>query len=165
MRRNDYLWTSGVNSDTAVRFADPDFVLECKISAIWRRFPLIFAFYILNVRHIFTSGFLTYWRRKYTTRVDPHVDNFHQVWSWYDHPLPSYSVFVWWYVTWPGDLDLYLLTLDSCHTWRITWSTLPPSLKTLWLFVHELRIITVHLITIENAYAATARAPNHVTRE
>ena len=43
---------------------------------------------------------------KYTTRVDPHVDNSHQVWSWYDHPLPSYSVFVWWYVTWPGDLDL-----------------------------------------------------------
>ena len=27
-----------------------------KISAIWRRFPLIFAFYITNVRHISTSG-------------------------------------------------------------------------------------------------------------
>jgi len=38
------------------RFADPDFLLESKISAIWRRFPLIFAFYILNVRHISTSG-------------------------------------------------------------------------------------------------------------
>jgi len=24
--------------------------------AIWRRFPLIFAFYMLNVRHISTSG-------------------------------------------------------------------------------------------------------------
>jgi len=34
----------------------PDFLLECKISAIWRRFPLIFAFYILNVRHISTSA-------------------------------------------------------------------------------------------------------------
>ena len=42
--------------DTAVQFADPDFLLECKISAIWRRFPLIFAFYMLNVRHISTSG-------------------------------------------------------------------------------------------------------------
>jgi len=42
--------------DTAVRFADPDFLLESKMSAIWRRFPLIFAFYILNVRHISTSG-------------------------------------------------------------------------------------------------------------
>jgi len=34
----------------------PDFLLESKISAIWRRFPLIFAFYMLNVRHISTSG-------------------------------------------------------------------------------------------------------------
>jgi len=37
------------------------------------------------------------------------------------------------------------LTLNSCHTWRVTWSTLPPSLKSLRLFVHELRIITVHI--------------------
>jgi len=49
---------------------------------------------------------LTYWPRKYTTRVDPHVDNFHQVWSWYDHTLPSNSVFVCWYITWLCDLDL-----------------------------------------------------------
>ena len=34
----------------------PNFPLECKISAIWRRFTLIFALYILNVRHISTSG-------------------------------------------------------------------------------------------------------------
>ena len=46
----------GVNLDTAVRFADPDFLFECKISSIWRRFTLIFAFNILNVRHISTSG-------------------------------------------------------------------------------------------------------------
>jgi len=46
---------------------------------------------------------LTYWPRKYTTCVDPRVDNSHQVSSWYDHPLPSYSVFVCWYVTWPSD--------------------------------------------------------------
>jgi len=85
---------------------------------------------------------LTYWTTKYTTHaLDPHVDNSHQVWSWYDHPLPSYSVFVCWYVTWPGDLDL--LTLNSYHKWRVTWPTLPPSLKTLPLFVHELRVITV----------------------
>jgi len=49
---------------------------------------------------------LTYWPRKYTTRVDPRVDNSHQVWSWYDHPLPSDSVFVCWYVTWLCNLDL-----------------------------------------------------------
>jgi len=88
---------------------------------------------------------LTYWPRKYTTRVDPHVDNSHQVWSWYDHTLPSYSVFVCWYVTWP--CDLALLILNNCHTccraWRVTWPTLPPCLKTLRLFVHELRVVTV----------------------
>ena len=60
---------------------------------------------MLNVRHIST---LIYWPRKYTTHVDPHVDNSRQVWSWYDHP--SYSVFVRWYVTWPCDLPLWLLT-------------------------------------------------------
>jgi len=215
MRRNGYLCTSGVNLDTAVRFADPDFILGCKISAIWRRFTLIFAFSILNVRHISTSGLLdlltsysllsadtsrdfvtltfdllilnnccvwrvtcptllpslktvrlsvldlwvitfpggyhwecvrghcacakhvgvinnyifgildpdlqhlriyyalsTYWRWNYATRVDSHVDNSHQVWSWYDHTLPSYGVFVCWYVTWPCDLDLWLFDLE-----------------------------------------------------
>jgi len=40
-------------------------------------------------------------------------------------------------------LTFDLLILNSCRTWRVTWPTLPPSLKTLRLFVHELRIITV----------------------
>ena len=43
--------TSGV--DTAVRFADHDFLLGCKIQ---RCFTLIFAFNILIVRRISTSG-------------------------------------------------------------------------------------------------------------
>ena len=42
-------------------------------------------------------------------------------------------------------LSFDLLTLNSCHSWRVTWPTLPPGLKTLWLFVHELRVITVPL--------------------
>jgi len=50
---------------------------------------------------------LTYWLRKCNTRVDPHVDNFYQVWSWYDIPLPSYSVLVCWHVTWFCDFDLW----------------------------------------------------------
>ena len=50
---------------------------------------------------------------KYTRRVDLHVDNFHQVWSWYYHPLPSYSVFVCWYVTWPDDHDLWPIDLEQ----------------------------------------------------
>ena len=56
MSRNGYLCTSGVNLDTAVRFADPEFLLGCKISAIRRCFTLIFAFNILIVRHISTSS-------------------------------------------------------------------------------------------------------------
>ena len=40
-------------------------------------------------------------------------------------------------------LTFDLLTLNSCHIWRVTCTTLPPSLKTLSLFVHELRVITV----------------------
>jgi len=56
MRKNGYLCTSGVNFDSAARFADLDFLFECKISAIWRRFTLTFAFNILYVRHISTSG-------------------------------------------------------------------------------------------------------------
>jgi len=74
---------------------------------------------------------LTYWLRKYTTRVDPNVDNSPQVWSRCDHTLPSYSVFVCWYVTRPCDLLTFdLLTWNRCHTWRVTWPTLPPSIKT-----------------------------------
>ena len=78
--------------------------LECKISPIWRHFPLILPFTICWMSAIFLlPGRLTYWPRKYTTRVDPHVDNSHQVWSWYDHQLPSYSVLSA-DVTWPWPL-------------------------------------------------------------
>jgi len=123
MRRNGYLCTSGVNLDTAVWFADPDFLLGCKISAIWHCFTLIFAFNILIVRDIFLHPVcLTYWPRNSTTRVDPHVDNFHQVWSWYVHTLPSYSVFVCWYVTWLCDLDFWTLDLEQllCMAGHVT---------------------------------------------
>ena len=112
MRRNGYLWTSGVNLNTAVRFADPDFLSECNISVIWRRFRWFFH-YIYWISAIFLLPVcLTYWSRKYTTRVDPHIDSSHKVWSWYDHSLSSYSVFVCWYVhvtlwpwLWPLDLE------------------------------------------------------------
>jgi len=56
---------------------------------------------------------LTYWSRKYTTRVDPHVDNVHKVWSWYDHTLPSYSVFVCWYITWLCVLAFWPFDLEQ----------------------------------------------------
>jgi len=65
---------------------------------------------------------LTYWPRKYTTRVDPHVDYSSQVWSWYDHTLPSYSVFVCRHVTWPGELELWSFDLEhmSCMASHVT---------------------------------------------
>ena len=104
MRRNGYLWISCVNFDTAIRLADPDFLLEWRFGDVF----CLFLHFICWMSAIFLLLVcLTYWRRKYTTRVDPQVDNSHQVLSWHDHPLPSYSVFVCWYVTWPGDLDLW----------------------------------------------------------
>jgi len=39
-------------------------------------------------------------------------------------------------------LTFELLIFNIYHTWRVMWSTLPPILKTLRLFVHELRVIT-----------------------
>jgi len=102
-----------VNLDTAVRFADPDFLLECKISAIWRRFPLILHF-ICSMSAIFLLPVcLTYWRRMYITRVDPNVDNSYLVWSWYDHPFLSYSAFICRYGTWHCDLDLWPFDLEQ----------------------------------------------------
>ena len=59
-------------------------------------FSVDFCILYLNVRHISTS-----------------VDNSHQIWSWYDHPLPRYSVFVWWYITRHGDLDLWPFDLEQ----------------------------------------------------
>jgi len=149
MRGNGYLWTSGVNLDNAVRFPDPDFPFECKILAIWRRFRW-FLHFICRMFAIFLLPVcLTYWPRKYTTRVDPYVDNYHKVWSWYVHTLPSYSVFVCWYVTWPCDLDLrpFDLVQSSCMASHVT------------NFATKYEDPTPIL-----SYAATAQAPNHVTR-
>ena len=116
MRRNGYLWTSGVNLEPP--FDSPTMISYQ--SAKFRRFGDVFRWllhFIFWMSAIFLLPVcLTYWPGKYTTRVDPNVDNSHQVWSWYVHTLPSYSVFVCWYVTWPCDLDLrpfYLVQL-SC---------------------------------------------------
>jgi len=91
MRRNGYLWTSGVNLDTAVRFPNP---ISCQ-SAKFRRFDNVFRWFLHYICWMSATFLLpvclTYWPRKYTTCVDPHVDNSHQIWSSYDHTLPSYS--------------------------------------------------------------------------
>jgi len=48
--------------------------------------------------------------------------------SWYNHPLARYSVLL--LITLR---DFVTLTLISGHTWRVTYSTPPPSLKILCL--------------------------------
>ena len=142
MRRSVYLWTLGVNLDTSVRFTDRDFLLECNISAIWRRFQLIFTFICWMSAIFLLPVCLTYWPRKYTTPVDPHVDNSHQEWSWYDHPLPSYSVLVCRYVTRLCDPDLWSFDLQQLKYMAGHVPTLPPRLNTLRLSVLELWVIT-----------------------
>jgi len=80
---------------------------------------------------------LTYWPRKHTTRVDPRVDNSHQVSSWYDHTLPSYSIFVCRYGTWPWPLTFWPWTVVIHGGSRDQ-----PSMKTLHLSVLEIWVIT-----------------------
>jgi len=117
----------------------PQFPIRVKNFSDLATFFLWFLHFICWMSAIFLLPVcLTYWPRKYTTRIDPHVNNSHQVWSWYDNQLPSYSIFVCWYVTWPCDL----LSLNSCHTWRVAWPILPPTMKTLRLSVLELWVIT-----------------------
>ena len=106
-------------------------------------FSFIFAFYMLKVRHISTSGLsdpLTY-KVYYRHRLHSHSDKFHQVWSWYDHPLQSYSVLAADSLRHLVTLTFDLLTFNSCHTWQVTWSTLPPRSQTLRLFFRELWVI------------------------
>ena len=51
--------------------------------------------------------------------------------SWYDHPLPNYSVIAADTLRDLVTLTFDLLTLFSGHTWRVTWSIHRPSLKIL----------------------------------
>ena len=124
MRRNGYLWTSGVNLDTAVRFADPDLLLECKISAIWRRFTLIFALIFWLSAIFLLPVCLTYWPRNYTTSIIPtkfEVDmTIHCRVIAFLSADTSHD-----FVT----LTFDLLTLNSCCVWRVTLPTLLPNLR------------------------------------
>jgi len=119
MRRNGYLWISGVNLDTAVYSSTP---ISYK-TAKFRRFGDVFR-WLLHFIFWMSATFLlpvcfTYWPRKYTTRVNPHVDNSHQVWSWYVHTLPSYSIFVCWYFMWPWPLTSWPWQLQ-CMAGHVT---------------------------------------------
>ena len=127
-----------VKIDTAVRFADPDFLLGCKISAIWRRFTLIFAFSILNVRHI-SPRFV----RPTDVEIIPHVwtptsiipTKFEVDMTIHCRVIAFLSADTSRdFVTLTSDL----LTLNNCCVWRVTCPTLLPSLKTVRLSVLDL---------------------------
>ena len=145
MRRNGYLWTSGVNLDTAVRFADPDFLLECKISAIWRRFPSIFVVYMLKVRHISSSGLFDL----LSTDLEsiPHASTPNLIIPTKFEVNMTIRCRVMAFLSADTSrglvtLTFALLTLCSRHAWQVKWRTLPPSMKTLRLSFLELRVIT-----------------------
>jgi len=164
MHRNGYLWTSRVNLNTTVRFSDPDFLIEYEIMAIWPCFALIFLHFICWKSAIFLLPVcLTYWPRKYTTCINSHCNNFHHVWSRYDHPLPSYSDLA---ANTLRDLVTFtcdLLTFNSCHTRRVMHPTLPPSWKILCLCILELRVITSSIGHHWKCICWAAHAANHMT--
>jgi len=125
----------------------PSFFYMTRYFRDYRTFLLIFfALDKLNVRHISTSGLvdlLTYKVcdvvRNSRWKFSP---SFHQVWSGYDHPLPNYSVIAADTLRELVTLTFAILTLVSGHTWRVKWSTPPPSLKILHLSVLELWVMT-----------------------
>jgi len=128
MRRNGYLWTSGVKWDTTVRFPDPGFLLECKISAIWRRYPLIIAFYMPNARYISTSGLV------WPTDLDsvPHMSTPTLIipTKFEVHMCIHRRVIAFFFADTSRDHVTFtfdLLNLNSCSASRVTWPTLPPS--------------------------------------
>ena len=87
-------YMTGNVHNNATKFEDPktirSWVTSYNVSLL-----LALKMLIKGKRYIWMSAIfrlpvcLTYWPIKYTTRVDPHVDNSHQVWSWHDHTLPS----------------------------------------------------------------------------
>jgi len=142
----------------------------------FRRFGVVFRWFLHFVCWMSAISLLpvclTHWSRNYTTRVDP------------TSIIPTkfeadMTIHCWDIAFLSADtsrdlvtLTFHLLTSNSWRTWQVTWPTLPPRLKTLCLSVLELWVITfayafsvVSMDTIENAYADTAHAPNHVTRE
>ena len=130
LRRNGYLWTSGVNLDTAVRFADPHFLLECKISAIWRRFPWFFCILYAEYPPYF------YFRFVWPTDLEsiPHATTPTSIIPTKFEVDMTIHCRVIAFLSADTARDLvtltfYLLTFNSCCAWRVTLPTLPASLK------------------------------------
>jgi len=125
-------------------FANLDFLLECKISVIWRSFPLTFFilyaecppyFYIQlawftdteSIPHASTPTSIILAKFKVDMTINCRVIAFLSADTTRD------------FVT----LTFDILTLNSWCPWWVTWPTLLPSMKTRRLFIHELRVITL----------------------
>jgi len=151
MCRNGYLWTTGVNSDTIVWFPD-------LISYTVRNFCDLVTFSI----HFYISyaESLPYFYFQFVWPTDlesmPHASTLLAIiLTKFDVDRTIHSRVIAFL------LLISYLTLSSCHTWRVTWPTLPPSLKTLRLFVLQLWVIMFPTGYFENAYEATACAESH----
>ena len=139
MRRNGYLWTSGVNLDTAVRFADPDFLLGCKnfgdsalfyvnFCILYSECPPYFYFRFVGPTDLESKP-----RASTPTLIIPtkfEVDMTIHCRVIACLPTDTSRDFV--------TLTFDLLTLNSCCAWWVTLPTLLPSLKTLRLSVLDL---------------------------
>jgi len=147
MRQNGYSRTSGVNLDTTVRFPDSDFLFECKILAIWRRIPLIFAFLYSECPPYF------YFRFVCPTDLEsiPHAPTRTLIIPTKFEVYMTLHRRIIAFLSADTSRDLVTLTFDlftlnSCSAWRVTRPTFPPNQKTPCLSVHDLRIITVPIV-------------------
>jgi len=125
MRRNGYFWTSGVRHGRWIR--RPRFPIRMQNFGDLATFSVDFCILYAECPPYFYFRFVWPTDLKSITRVDPYVDNSHQVWSWYDHTLPSYGVFVCQYVRdlvtltfWPWTVIIHGGSRDQpCHqVWR-----------------------------------------------
>jgi len=167
VRRNSYLWTSGVNVDTAVRFPYPDYLLECKILAIWRYFPFFSFLYAACPPHFY---FRFVWPADQESI--PHASTFTSIIPTkfeFDMTIHCRVIAVLSADTSRNFVILTcdLLILNSCHTWRVTWPTMPTSLKTLRLSALELWVIynVSRWLPLKIRTRSLRTHPNHVSRE
>jgi len=147
MRINGYLWTSGVNVDTTIRFADHDFLIKVQNYRDLATFSVDFCIFIWWMSAILLLPVcLTYWPRNYThasTTTSIFATKFEVVMTIHWRVIAFLSAdtsrdFV--------TLTFVLLTLNSYHLWRVSWPTLR-------LFIFQLWIITF-FIGYHWAYAA-----------
>jgi len=120
MRRNDYFWTSCVKLHTVFRYLDPDFLLECKI----RRFGDVFRWLL----HFIFWMSAIYFRFVWPTDLEsiPHASTLTLIIATKFEVGMCIHCRVIAFLSADTSRDLVtltfdLLTLNSCHSWRVTW--------------------------------------------